>query len=269
MSQRRYRHDDSVATGGSVVRRLRDAAGVDLPQATVDELALHLDDLYTAARADGAADDEARARAHARARRVARSSASCVARSAPHARADVRAAAGRSFNVASAIRLALRQFRQHPTFALVTVLVLGLGTGAATTVFTIVDAVVLRPLPYAAPDRLVTLWDTNTEKGLAHDPISPVNFMDYRALPVFKDAAAWWRPGVNLIDPGLDPVRVNTIEVSGNLFDVLGVRPQVGAGFPDEGPFFHQSELIAVISDRLWRTRYSADPSDRSAARSP
>ena len=113
----------------------------------------------------------------------------------------------------SAIRIALRQFRQHPTFALVTVLVLGLGTGAATTVFTIVDAVVLRPLPYAAPDRLVTFWDTNTEQGLAHDPISPVNFMDYRALPVFKDAAAWWRPGVNLFDPGLDPVRVNTIEV--------------------------------------------------------
>ena len=93
-----------------------------------------------------------------------------------------------------AIRLALRQFRQQPSFALVTVLVLGLGTAAATTVFTAVDAVVLRPLPYVAPDRLVTLWDTNTEKGLAHDPISPVNFMDYRALPVFADAAAWWRP---------------------------------------------------------------------------
>ena len=57
--------------------------------------------------------------------------------------------------------------------------------------------------PIEQPDRLVTLWDTNTEKGLAHDPISPVNFMDYRALPVFKDAAAWWRPGVNLVDPGI------------------------------------------------------------------
>lgn len=101
--------------------------------------------------------------------------------------------------MASALRVAFRQFRQHPTFALVTVLVLGLGTGAATTVFTIVDAVVLRPLPYKAPDRLVTMWDTNHEKGLSHDPISPVNFMDYRALPVFQDAAAWWRPGVNLI----------------------------------------------------------------------
>ena len=162
--------------------------------------------------------------------------------------------------MANALRIALRQFSQHPTFSLVTVLVLGLGTGAATTVFTIVDAVVLRPLPFEAPHRLVTMWDANYEKGLSKDPISPVNFMDYRDLPVFKDAAGWWRPGVNLTDPNMDPVRVNTIEVSANLFEVLGVKPQVGAGFPEKGPFFVQNELIAVISDRLWRTRYSADP---------
>lgn len=159
----------------------------------------------------------------------------------------------------TAIRLAFRQFQQHPGFAIVTVLVLGLGVGAATTVFTVVDSVVLRPLPYAAPDQLVTLWDTNAEKGLAHDPISPVNFMDDRSLPVFADAAAWWRPSVNLVDPGQDPVRVNTIEVSGNLLDVLGVGPQVGAGFPAGGPLFVPTERIAVISDRLWRARYSAD----------
>jgi putative ABC transport system permease protein len=163
--------------------------------------------------------------------------------------------------VASAFRVALRQFSHHPIFSFVTVLVLGLGTGAATTVFTIVDAVVLRPLPYRAPHRLVTMWDANYEKGLSKDPMSPVNFMDYRDLPVFKDAAGWWRPGVNLTDPNSDPVRVNTIEVSANLFEVLGVRPQIGAGFPEKGPFFVQNELIAVISDRLWRTRYSADPS--------
>ena len=144
----------------------------------------------------------------------------------------------------SAIRLALRQFRQHPTFALVTVLVLGLGTGAATTVFTVVDAVVLRPLPYAAPDRLVTLWDTNIEKGLAHDPISPVNFMDYRALPVFKDAAAWWRPGVNL-----DRSRAG----SGARQHHRGQRQPLrrarrrsrrsAPGFRPNGPFFAQNEL--------------------------
>ncbi len=160
-----------------------------------------------------------------------------------------------------ALRAAARQVRHHPRFALVTMLVLGLGTGATATVFTIVDAVVLRPLPYTNPERLVTIWDTNAEKAANHDPISPVNFMDVRALPVFEDAAAWWRPGINLVDPGLDPARVTTIEVSGNLFSLLGVKPQIGAGFPEGGPLFVQRELVAVISDRLWRTRYGADPS--------
>jgi predicted permease len=227
-------------------------AGAQLPRTTVDELALHLEDIYAAARADDLPEQEAQARA------VRALQESALASLERRARPDSRLP--RSFNVASAFRVALRQFLQHPTFALVTVLVLGVGTGAATTVFTVIDSVILRPLPYAEPDRLVTLWDTNSERGLSHDPISPVNFMDYRALPVFDDAAAWWRPAVNLVDPGLDPVRVNTIEVSGNLFEVLGVRPQIGAGFPIAGPLFVPNERIAVISDRLWRTRYSADP---------
>lgn len=159
----------------------------------------------------------------------------------------------------TALAAALRQLRQHPGFALVTILVLGLGTGAATAVFTVVDAVILRPLPYKEPDRLVTIWDTNRDQALSHDPISPVNFMDQRALPVFEDAAAWWRPGINLTDPDRDPMRVTTIEASGNLFDVLGVRPQLGDGFPVGGPLFARGELLAVISDRLWRERYAAD----------
>jgi predicted permease len=229
-------------------------AGVQLPAGTIDELALHLDDVYQAARVEGCDDAEARERAMT----TLDESGFTVLRH--HAVRAARGAEKASLNVTGALRMALRQFRQQPTFALIVVLVLGLGTGAATTVFTAVDAVVLRPLPFQQPDRLVTLWDTNTEKGLSHDPISPVNFMDVRALPVFKDAAAWWRPGINLVDPGLDPVRVKTIEVSGNLFDVLGVTPQVGAGFPVNGPLFVPNERIAVISDRLWRTRYSADP---------
>ena len=241
------------------------SAGIDLPEATVDELVAHLEDLHAAALDEGASAADARTRALAALEESAFSllrrhaARSPDRRHARHADAMARASGGRSLNVLTAIRVAVRQFQQHPTFALVTVLVLGLGTGAATTVFTVVDSVVLRPLPYAEPDRLVTLWDTNTGKGLAHDPISPVNFMDYRALPVFKDAAAWWRPGINLVDPGVDPMRVNTIEVSANLFEVLDVKPQIGAGFPAGGPLF-SNELVAMISDDLWRSRYSADP---------
>ena len=158
------------------------------------------------------------------------------------------------------LRMALRQFRHHPAFALLTVIVLGLGIGAAAAVYTIVDGVVLKPLPFTAPDRLVAIWDTNYEQGLEQERLSPVNFMDVRALTgTYQDAAAWWRPDVNLTDDDLEPVRIKTIEVSANLFQLLGVSPQVGPGFPKDGPFYDRP-LICVISDRLWRTRYNADP---------
>ena len=121
------------------------------------------------------------------------------------------------------LRAGLRQFRAHRGFALLAVLVLGLGTGASAVVYTLVDGVILRPLPYAARSP-GALWDTNVRARLTHEPLSPVNFMDYRALPVFTDAAAWWRPDVNLTDPGLDPVRVQAIETGANLFEVLRVR---------------------------------------------
>jgi predicted permease len=157
------------------------------------------------------------------------------------------------------VRIAARQLRRAPSLAFIAILTLGLGAGAASAIFSIVNTVLLRPLPYRAPGQLVTIWEQNAEKSLPREPISPVNFLDYRGLPgVFADAAAWWRPEVNLSEPGVEPVRVRAIETSGNLFSVLGVAPQFGPGFPAGGPLF-SSERIAVISDRLWRQRYNAD----------
>ncbi|HLG55449.1 MAG TPA: ABC transporter permease [Vicinamibacterales bacterium] len=243
------------------------AAGIDLPEATVEEIAEHLNEIRAAARREGRTEEEAQARAQAALEEstidVLRSHAS-RSRGVPHAPDDAAAIGapdGKALNVGGAIRLAVRQLRLRPGFAAVTILVLALGIGASVTVFSIVDSVLLRPLPYREPDRLVTLWDTNASTGLKHETMSPVTFMDYHALPEFEGAAAWWRPSLNLVDPGLDPVRVNAIEVSGNFFDVLGVRPQIGGGFPVGGAFFVQREPIVVISDRLWRSRYSADPS--------
>ena len=84
--------------------------------------------------------------------------------------------------------------------------------------------------------------------------------MDYRAgRAAFVDAAAWWRPEINLAEPGREPIRVNTIETSGNLFELLGVSAALGPGFPAGGPFYSQDN-IAVISDRLWRQEFNADP---------
>jgi putative ABC transport system permease protein len=249
-------------------RLVRDHAhrtGADLPPAAIEELAAHLEDLYAGAIRSGMDDTRAMARVH---QALDESSlAAIVARQhvrfrdpiPPGVPSLVRSSPLRSLSMWHALRLAIRQFTHQRSFALVTVIVLGLGVGASVTVYSVVDAVLLRPLPYTAPQDLVMLWDTNHEKGLQHEPISPVNFMDQRKLSVFADAAAWWRPDVNLVDPGLDPVRVKAVETSANLFHLLGVRPQVGPGFPDDGPFFSPT-LVAVISDRLWRTRYQADP---------
>ncbi len=250
----------------ALVAREARASRVDLAPQTIDELAAHLEDLYLTALADGATDSDAR-----RAARHALDTSGLLPlrleprpdpRHTHHALANDVATASRrrSFAMWFALRMAVRQFRLHPAFALLTVLVLGLGTGAAAVVYTMVDAVVLRPLPYAQPDRLVKFWDTNLERGLDRDPISPVTFMDYRALPAFAGAAAWWRPDINLVDPGLDPLRVPTIETSSNLFHVLGVTPQLGPGFVQEEELFHRGDLQITISDRLWRTRYNADP---------
>jgi putative ABC transport system permease protein len=249
----------------SVVAAHARLAGVDLSHQTIDELAAHLEDLYLAARGEGMNDNQARQQAIEALESSGLMPLRIEPRPNPRATqsrlADniAKASRSRSLPMAYALKIAFQQFRMHKAFALITTLVLGLGTGAAAVVYTIVDTVVLRPLPYESPDRLVKLWDTNAEKGLAHDPISPVTFMDYKALPVYKDAAAWWRPDVNVLDPGLDPVKVKTIETSANLFSVLGVGTQLGEGFPKDGPFFSRT-LVAVISDRLWRNRYGADP---------
>src|SRR5258708_2209642 len=156
------------------------------------------------------------------------------------------------------IRFGWRMLRRTPGFTIAAVVALALGVGATTAIFTVLDRVVLRPLPYPDPDRLAMVWDTNDGKGLVHERISPVTFGDYRGLTqVSQDAAGWWYPQVNLTEAGRDPMRVNAVEASGNLFAVVGVQPVLGAGFPAD-PFYSR-DRIAVISHRLWRERFAGD----------
>jgi putative ABC transport system permease protein len=157
------------------------------------------------------------------------------------------------------IRFGWRQLRRTPGFTVSALLALALGIGATTAIFSVLDRVVLRPLPYQDPERLTMVWEANDGKGLSHERISPVNFGDYRALThVFEDAAAWWYPQLTLTETGHEPLRVSAIETTPNFFSVLGVQPLVGAGFP-AAPFYSR-DAIAVISHRLWRERFGGDP---------
>ena len=162
----------------------------------------------------------------------------------------------------SDVRFAVRSLLRSPSFTITAVLALGLGIGSTAGVFSLLEAVVLRPLPFfREPSRLVAIWDTNREKGLAHEPISPVTFHDYRGLTtVFDDAAAWWRPQLNLADQTGDPIRVSAVEASENLFKVLGVQPALGRAFTIHPDLFGP-EQEAVISHRLWQTRFGGDAS--------
>ncbi len=157
------------------------------------------------------------------------------------------------------LRYALRMLARSPGFTAAAVLALGLGMGATTAIYSVLNGVVLRPLAYPRPHELVMFWETDRGKGLDHELISPVNFLDYRNLHhVFTDAAAWWKPDVNFTAERHEPIRANTVEVSGNFFSVMGIQPLVGRGFP-AAPLHERVEEV-IVSHRLWQNHLNGDP---------
>lgn len=242
----------------ATVRQHARATGTsDLSERAVEELAAHLEDIYTASLRAGRPDADAAAEAFSSLRQAP---LAALPRPATQEISRLPHTGTGWTGVLGDLRIAARQWRRAPSLAIVGLLTLGLGAGAASAIFSIVNAVLLRPLPYREPAQLVTIWEQNLEKSLPREALSPVNFLDYSRLGgVFSDAAAWWRPEVNLAEPGKDPERVRAVETSANLFSLLGVSPQLGHGFSPERPFL-AGERIAVISDRLWRQRYNADP---------
>ena len=155
----------------------------------------------------------------------------------------------------------LRLLARNPAFALAAVLTLTLGIGATSAVFTVANAVLVRPLPYAEPDRLVAVMEAERSRPSTSGNVSWPDFLDYKAQNQTLSGLAGFTGGSRTINmPGASPERVRAVMVTENFFDVLGVTPALGRAFqPADMPA--AAAPVVMLTDAAWRLRFAADPS--------
>lgn len=157
------------------------------------------------------------------------------------------------------LRYAVRLLRKSPAFALVAIGTLALGIGATTAIFSTVDAVLIRRLPYTDPNRLVMVWEEASFAGLPKNTPAPGNYTDWqRRARSFSDIAATRGTTASLTGDGA-PEQVRGRGVTANFFRVLGVTPRLGRTITAEED--RAGAAVVVISHRLWQRRYAGDPS--------
>ena len=158
------------------------------------------------------------------------------------------------------LRFAVRSLRRNPLFAVLVVLVLALGIGANTAIFSVVNAVLLRPLPGVEPDRLVTIRETNPEFGWEVETAAAANMLDWRErVGAFADVAAHGRVGTQTLTGLGEPELVSDVDVTGNFLDVIGVRPALGRTMREEETWNTEPPVV-VLSDGFWARRFGRRP---------
>jgi len=161
-------------------------------------------------------------------------------------------------NFSQDIRYALRMLRKSPGFSAIAVLTIALGIGATTAIFTVVDATLLRPLPYQHPEQLVSIEDDLPGIGGYDLGMSQPEWEDLKSSGIFQSVSPTWFDENNLTG-GSQPARVRILLVAPNYFALLGTKPQLGRAFNpcDHGPGL---TLEAVISDGVWKRDFGQDP---------
>jgi putative ABC transport system permease protein len=156
-------------------------------------------------------------------------------------------------------RYGFRTLMKNPAFSVVAILAIMLGTGANSAIFSVVNAILLRPLAFNEPDRLVMVWGNNVKSGVPQYPLSVLDFLDYREHnQVFEQVASFAYEDFNL-SAGEEPEHYPGSIVSANFFSLLGVNPTVGRAFaPEEDQA--GADRVVILSNGLWKRRFGADP---------
>ena len=156
------------------------------------------------------------------------------------------------------LRYGARMLVKHPGFTCVAVLTLALGIGANTAIFSIVDAVLLRPLPFRDPEWLTMLWSSDLRQSQSRSSVSYPNFEDWRTQSTSFERLAAFRGRTFTLSGRGEPVRVNGAVVSADLFDLLGIAPSLGRAFRAEED--EAGALVAILSHGLWQRLFDSDP---------
>src|SRR4051812_42053479 len=156
------------------------------------------------------------------------------------------------------LRYAVRMLLKEPGFTAIAIITLALGIGANTAIFSIVNAVLLKPLPYGDPGQLVMVWQDYRVGGNKEDIHSWPNYVDYRdGNTTFACMAGYTDESLNLTGGG-EPERMLGASVTASFFDVMRVAPALGRVIaPDENA--DGKDRVIVLSDRIWRSRFAAD----------
>src|ERR1700690_4186217 len=164
------------------------------------------------------------------------------------------------FTLLKELRSSLRPLYKVPGFLIVAFLVLALGIGANTAIFSVVNSVVLRPLPYPNSDRLALIWETDLKDGIKREGPSAPNFLDWKEQSQSFEDMALLEVGTGTLTGEGEPEQVIGLRVTTNFLSMLGARPVLGRTFTAAEGAGQARYPVAVLSYGYWQRRFGGDP---------